>query len=66
VYQIDAKNQLEGVVYQLSDLAREVGKPSLERSAKAARDWIESPVPRSVSEYNTRREQLEDLMASYM
>jgi hypothetical protein len=113
VAKIEAKNQLEGVVYQLTELARSIGKTSvrgvgnclsscackicvsrpplvysrpsllffwlillalssppvcswqLERSAKAARDWLESPVPRSAEEYHTRREQIESILSSY-
>jgi hypothetical protein len=38
----------------------------LERSAKVARDWLESPVPRTAEEYHTRREQIEDILSSYV
>jgi molecular chaperone DnaK (HSP70) len=93
---VEARHQLESLVYQMFDFAHRAGASHIldtkgisvrrgsilvdvwavffslvrpvwqaERAAKEAQAWMDA-APRTVAEYTTKREQLEDLMTSLM
>jgi len=68
---VEARNKLETAVYNILDFAHRASASSMfdtkgttaERAARDAQAWMEAGT-RTVAEYNTKREQLEDLMAT--